>query len=286
MSTQLTLIGGYLGAGKTTLVNRMLRAAQRPFAVIVNDLGALPIDQALIETRSTAMVTLTNGCACCQIGADLSLQVDRMASQGFDWLVVETSGVARLSRLMVQLMQLPGIQLNSAMAVVDGLRIEQLLESPWVSEIVEDQLNAAQLIVATRAFPDWRSTRSLWHQRTKFLEAEGALPYWIWQTERAQAVPSPQGSDKPEFQHRAVTVSSSMNASELERFIVSNPQVQRVKGFANLSGQRYLIQSGVGYCRIELSEALGIDGVQFIWTGSKAPAFEQITAPLNDSGKD
>ena len=106
-----------------------------------------------------------------------------MASQGFDWLVVETSGVARLSRLMVQLMQLPGIQVNSAMAVVDGLRIEQLLENPWVSEIVEDQLNAAQLIVATRAFPDWRSTGSLWHQRTKFLEAEGALPDWIWQTE-------------------------------------------------------------------------------------------------------
>ena len=132
MPTQLTLIGGYLGAGKTTLVNRMLGAAQRPFAVIVNDLGALPIDEALIETRSTAMVTLTNGCACCQIGADLSLQVDRMASQGFDWLVVETSGVARLSRLMVQLMQLPGIHVNSAMAVVDGLRIEQLLENPWV----------------------------------------------------------------------------------------------------------------------------------------------------------
>ena len=278
MSTQLTLIGGYLGAGKTTLVNRMLRAAQRPFAVIVNDLGALPIDEALIETRSTAMVTLTNGCACCQIGADLSLQVDRMASQGFDWLVVETSGVARLSRLMVQLMQLPGIHVNSAMAVVDGLRIEQLLENRWVREIVEDQLDAAQLIVATRAFPDWRSTRSLWHQRTKLLEAEGALPDWIWRTEKPHAVPNPKGSNKPEFQHRAVTVNPSMNASDLERFIVSNPQIQRVKGFASLSGERYLIQSGLGYCRIELSEALGIDGVQFIWTGSKAPAFEQITS--------
>ena len=279
MPTQLTLIGGYLGAGKTTLVNRMLRAAHQPFAVIVNDLGALPIDEALIETRSSAMVTLTNGCACCQIGAGLSMQVDQLARQGFDWLVVETSGVARLSRLMVQLMQLPGIQLNSAMAVIDGLRIEQLLESPWVSEIVEDQLNAAQLIVATRAFPDWHSTRSLWHQRAKFLKAEGALPDWIWQTEKAQAVPSPKGSNKPEFQHRAVTVNPSMDASDLERFIVSNSQIQRVKGFANLSGQRYLIQSGVGYCRIELSEALGIDGVQFIWTGSKAPAFEQITVP-------
>ena len=278
MSTQLTLIGGYLGAGKTTLVNRMLGAAQRPFAVIVNDLGALPIDEALIETRSTAMVTLTNGCACCQIGADLSLQVDRMASQGFDWLVVETSGVARLSRMMGQLMQLPGIHVNSAMAVVDGLRIEQLLENRWVSEIVEDQLNAAQLIVATRAFPDWRSTKSLWHQRTKLLEAEGALPDWIWRTEKPRAVPNPRGSNKPEFQHRAVTVNPSMGASDLERFIVSNPQIQRVKGFASLSGERYLIQSGLGYCRIELSEALGIDGVQFIWTGSKAPAFEQITS--------
>ena len=278
MPAQVTLIGGYLGAGKTTLVNRMLRAAHRPFAVIVNDLGALPIDEALIETRSAAMVTLTNGCACCQIGADLSLQVDRMASQGFDWLVVETSGVARLSRLMVQLMQLPGIQVNSVMAVVDGLRIEQLLENRWVSEIVEDQLNAAQLILATRAFPDWSSNGSLWHQRTKFLEAEGALPDWVWQTEKPQARPSAKGSNKPEFQHRAVTVNPSMDASDLERFIVSNPQIQRVKGFASLSGERYLIQSGLGYCRIELSEAVGIDGVQFIWTGSKVPAFEQITS--------
>ena len=279
MPTQLTLIGGYLGSGKTTLVNRMLRAAHKPFAVIVNDLGALPIDEALIETRSTAMVTLTNGCACCQISADLSMQVDQLASQGFDWLVVETSGVARLSRLMVQLKQLPGIQVNSVMAVVDGLRIEQLLENRWVSEIVEDQLNAAQLIVATRAFPDWRSAGSLWHQRTKFLEAEGALPNWIWRREKPQDVPSPKGSNKPEFQHRAVTVNPSMDASDLERFIVSNPQIQRVKGFASLSGQRYLIQSGLGYCHIETSEAVGIDGVQFIWTGSKAPAFEQITSP-------
>ena len=202
-----------------------------------------------------------------------------MASQGFDWLVVETSGVARLSRLMVQLMQLPGIQVNSVMAVVDGLRIEQLLENRWVSEIVEDQLNAAQLIVATRAFPDWRSTGSLWQQRTKFLEAEGALPDWIWQTEKPQEVPSPKGNNKPEFQHRAVTINRSMEPSALERFIVSNPQIQRVKGFATLSGERYLIQSGLGYCHIELSEAVGIDGVQFIWTGSKAPAFEQITSP-------
>ncbi|WP_343231026.1 GTP-binding protein [Variovorax sp. WS11] len=69
----LTVIGGFLGAGKTTLVNRWLREAEgKRIAVLVNDFGALNIDAALIVGASGDTIALTNGCVCCQIGDDLS----------------------------------------------------------------------------------------------------------------------------------------------------------------------------------------------------------------------
>ena len=75
----ITVLGGYLGAGKTTLVNRVLRESQgRRIGVVVNDFGELAIDAALIEAAATQggaaagagpIVNLANGCVCCTLGA-------------------------------------------------------------------------------------------------------------------------------------------------------------------------------------------------------------------------
>src|SRR5476651_1816327 len=68
----VTLIGGYLGAGKTTLVNSLLRtAAGRRLAVLVNEFGALPIDADLIEARDDKLISISGGCICCSFGSDL-----------------------------------------------------------------------------------------------------------------------------------------------------------------------------------------------------------------------
>ncbi len=64
--TALTIIGGYLGAGKTTLVNHLLRsAAGLRLAVLVNEFGALPIDADLIEGRDSNVLSIAGGCVCC-----------------------------------------------------------------------------------------------------------------------------------------------------------------------------------------------------------------------------
>ena len=93
----VTVIGGYLGAGKTTLVNHLLRhAGGRRIAVLVNDFGALPIDADLIEARDGDLLAIAGGCVCCSYGSDL---MDALAallerSPRPDHLVIETSGVA------------------------------------------------------------------------------------------------------------------------------------------------------------------------------------------------
>ena len=68
----LTVISGYLGAGKTTLINRLLSEDHRlKLLVMVNDFGAVNIDQSLISAQDKDVIALTNGCVYCTMGADL-----------------------------------------------------------------------------------------------------------------------------------------------------------------------------------------------------------------------
>ena len=91
------LIGGWLGAGKTTLVNQLLRQADgRRLAVLVNDFGELGIDAGLITGASDEVLELAGGCVCCSYGADLVGTLRRVAARDPrpDALLIETSGVA------------------------------------------------------------------------------------------------------------------------------------------------------------------------------------------------
>jgi G3E family GTPase len=99
----ITVIGGYLGAGKTTLINALLaRSAGRRIAVIVNDFGELGIDASLISQEAnqgnaaSAVVNLTNGCVCCTLGDDLGATLRELATlmPPIDHIVIELSGVA------------------------------------------------------------------------------------------------------------------------------------------------------------------------------------------------
>jgi G3E family GTPase len=93
----VTIVGGYLGAGKTTLVNHLLRHSQgRRIAVLVNDFGELAIDAELIEARDGDMLQLAGGCVCCSFGSDLLAALLRLRDMqpAPRHILIETSGVA------------------------------------------------------------------------------------------------------------------------------------------------------------------------------------------------
>ena len=76
MTLPLTVIGGYLGAGKTTLINRVLAGDHGlRLMVMVNDFGAINIDAELLASATEDRMELTNGCVCCTMGADLFLAI-------------------------------------------------------------------------------------------------------------------------------------------------------------------------------------------------------------------
>lgn len=93
----VTVLTGFLGSGKTTLLNAVIRERHDlRIAVIVNEFGELGIDSDLIEAAEEDIIELSNGCLCCAVRGDLFEACERLARQRskFDWLVIETSGLA------------------------------------------------------------------------------------------------------------------------------------------------------------------------------------------------
>lgn len=98
--TPVVVVTGFLGSGKTTLVNELLKE-ERDSLVIVNEFGDVPVDHALVENSTEAAVALPNGCLCCHVRGDLeealmgaAMRRRRGEIAGFDRVVVETSGLA------------------------------------------------------------------------------------------------------------------------------------------------------------------------------------------------
>lgn len=135
------LLTGYLGSGKTTLLNRILaNQAGIRFAVIVNDIGEVNVDAALIEkggivnSKDDNLLSLTNGCICCTLKMDMVQQLHDLCTAGkFDYIVIEASGICEPApiaqticsyRKMVPFTEDPAPKLDCIVSVVDALRLK------------------------------------------------------------------------------------------------------------------------------------------------------------------
>ena len=158
----VTLIGGYLGAGKTSLLNHLLtHAGGERLAVLVNDFGALGLDAALVARRDTDTVTLTNGCVCCSIADDFGAALDAQvrAEEPPERIVVETSGVAEPAKTARYASGWPGVRLDAVLTVVDLETIRARAKDRFVGDLVVRQVESADLIVANKSDRVDASTR-------------------------------------------------------------------------------------------------------------------------------
>jgi G3E family GTPase len=152
-SALLTVIGGYLGAGKTTLINRLLAGAgDRRIAVVVNDFGAVGIDARLIRSRTADTIELTNGCLCCSLTDDLAAVMTALAARQprLDHVVVEMSGVGQPSALTAW-GWFPGFRPGRTIVCADAVSGPARARDRWTGDVVLAQLRAADLVVVTKS---------------------------------------------------------------------------------------------------------------------------------------
>lgn len=149
----LTVIGGYLGAGKTTLVNRILAEDHGlRLTVLVNDFGAIDIDARLLAAATSDMLALTNGCVCCTMGADLFLALDRILSRDPlpDHLLIEASGISDPAAIANAAIAEPDLSYAGIVTLVDAGNIGALLDDGLIAPQVAQQITAADLVLLTR----------------------------------------------------------------------------------------------------------------------------------------
>ena len=149
----ITLIGGYLGAGKTSLLNHLLSHTDgERITVLVNDFGALGLDAALVAHRDADTVTLTNGCVCCSIADDFGAALDTQIRSSMPpaRIVVETSGVAETGKTARYASGWPGARLDAVLTVVDLETIRTQAQDRFVGDLVLRQIEAADFIVANK----------------------------------------------------------------------------------------------------------------------------------------
>ena len=178
--TPILLLTGYLGSGKTTLVNNILANKKGiKFAVIVNDIGEINIDAALIQKggvvdqKDDSLVALQNGCICCSLQFDLVEQLSDIVKSGkFDYIVIEASGICEPEPIARTIASIPNMdekysihglpKLDCIVTVVDALRMKSefdcgnkldknVIEEEDIANLVIQQIEFCNIVLLNKA---------------------------------------------------------------------------------------------------------------------------------------
>jgi G3E family GTPase len=148
----ILLVAGFLGAGKTTVVNHLLAHARgKRIAAVVNDFGAINIDAELIAGAADGVVSLANGCICCTLEGDLLRTLANLLRRDPrpEFIVIETSGVADPTDIVRNLMD-PVIwreaPLETVLCVVDATQPPAALDDA----LLKSQLRAADVVALSK----------------------------------------------------------------------------------------------------------------------------------------
>lgn len=149
----VTTIGGYLGSGKTTLVNHLLRNANGlRLAVLVNEFGELAIDEDLIEATGDDIISIAGGCVCCSFGDDLTaalLDLSKMDPPP-DHILIEASGVAIPGSIVASIGLLDGFSADGIVVLADAETVRRIATDKYMGDTVTRQLENADIVLLNK----------------------------------------------------------------------------------------------------------------------------------------
>ncbi|WP_050930692.1 CobW family GTP-binding protein [Aestuariivita boseongensis] len=150
----VTIVSGYLGAGKTTLINRLLAEDHGlSLMVIVNDFGSINIDADLLDSAEGDTIALINGCVCCTMGDDLHRALDQALDRSPrpDHLIIEASGIADPASIANAVISEPELAYGGIVTLVDGANLTMQLTDAEIGPQVTQQISTADMVLVTKS---------------------------------------------------------------------------------------------------------------------------------------
>ncbi len=268
----LTVIGGYLGAGKTTLINKLLTDPRgQRLMVLVNDFGAVNIDAALLESADEDTLTLTNGCVCCTMGADLFMAIADVLARNPrpDHLIIEASGVGDPAKIATAAKAEKDMRYGGIVTVVDATNFARLSDDPMIGDQIKAQTACADLLLISKTGsipPALRAQLSTLTGADQLLAgdvqtvADLLITPWGWPGTQLFSKPH------PDYVNWSGTGSDDFSRAALrEKISMRPPGLFRLKGFVRGDdGRGFLVQavgSTVAISRIDQPDSTSLVGI-------------------------
>jgi G3E family GTPase len=149
----VSVLTGFLGAGKTTLVNHILRdQSEYKFGLIINEIGEIGIDGQLVQAETEDVVEMSNGCICCTIRKDLVKGIQKLLKkENLDYILIETTGIADPGPVAQTFLNVPQLQqyarLDSIITLVDAENIRHQLKE---ANVAREQIALADFILLNK----------------------------------------------------------------------------------------------------------------------------------------
>jgi len=255
----LTVIGGYLGAGKTTLINHLLTGDHgKRVMVMVNDFGAVNIDAALLASASDDTLELTNGCVCCTMGADLFMAVGDVLDRADrpDHLIIEASGIANPARIAQVAQTEPDLRYAGIITLVDVLHFEALLADAQIAPQVAEQIRVGDVIYPTKAPLSASQRNGLRAEGAKLIVDDGdAVLALLWDLDGALPEASGAHSHFVKWSHQGDEV---LTEAALARALADRPAgLYRLKGFVAAPHGHWVVSVVGGVIDVSSSDTSG-----------------------------
>jgi len=146
------IVSGFLGAGKTTLITKLLKSLYHEKVVLIeNEFGEVSVDREVLEIEGFDVYELSNGCVCCKLKGDFILTLRQILSQGIDRIIFEPSGIFILDEIF-EIFKDPQISdkcyINSITTVVDAQNFSNHIQS--YSGFFKSQIRSASSLVVSK----------------------------------------------------------------------------------------------------------------------------------------
>jgi len=282
MKTPVIVISGFLGAGKTTFLKRLIDNVKRKLAIIMNEFGEVAIDAEVIKGKAVNMIELTGGCVCCSLTGELEYAINEIIEKVKpEYIVIETTGIAEPDSLIYNIENMPSVVLDNVITIVDCDGLAKFPEIGYTQRVqIENAdfllLNKIDLVNEQQIKEIEMKVREINDRalifRTKY--CNGNLDYNLffgYFIERNEQKLKPEEKQE-EFESIYLEVEGYLDRSKFEEFISNLPkEIYRAKGNVIFKDGKYIFNYVAG--RLSYDE-FDYNKNRFLFVGKNIKKFE------------